>query len=88
MVSETLAKVRTEQGCHGHLGGAFGDCEEAKKAGARMGGKNDAERKDPGVRVPNRKFSHFYCSALSPPPLFNSDFSGGHLSRLKSPPPC
>ena len=38
MVSETLAKVRTEQGCHGHLGGAFGDFEEAKKAGARMGG--------------------------------------------------
>ena len=33
MVSETLAKVRTEQGCHGHLGGAFGDFEEAKKQG-------------------------------------------------------
>ena len=38
MVSETLAKVRTEQGRHGHLGGAFGGCEELKKAGARMGG--------------------------------------------------
>ena len=38
MVSETLAKVRTEQGYHGHLGGDFGDFKEAKKAGARMRG--------------------------------------------------
>ena len=38
MVSETLAKVRTEQGRHRNFGEAFGDCEEAKKAGARMGG--------------------------------------------------
>ena len=34
------------------MGGAFGNCVEAKEAGVRMGGKNDAERKDPGVRVP------------------------------------
>ena len=34
------------------FGGAFGNCVEAKEAGVRMGGKNDAERKDPGVRVP------------------------------------
>ena len=52
MVSESLAKVRIEQGCHGHLGGAFGNCVEAKEAGVRMSGKNDAERKDPGVCVP------------------------------------
>ena len=48
MVSETFAKIRRSQGCHGHFGGAFGDCE----AGSRMGGKNDAQRTDPGVRVP------------------------------------
>ena len=52
MVSENFAQIRKNQGCHGHLGGAFGDCEEAKNAGSRMGGKNDADRTDPGVRVP------------------------------------
>ena len=45
MVSESLAKVRIKQGCHGHLVGVYGNCVEAKEAGVRMGGKNNAERK-------------------------------------------
>ena len=52
MVSENLARSRIEQGVHGHLGGAAGNCEKAKVMGRRMGGKNNAARKESGSRVP------------------------------------
>ena len=45
MISESLAKVRIQKGCHGHWGGVYGNCVEAKEAGVRMGGENNAERK-------------------------------------------
>ena len=56
-MSETLAKVRT------YLGGAFGNCEEARKAGARMCGNFSKkikirEKRQSAVNV-NVKFGNF-----------------------------
>ena len=51
MVPKNLERSRSKQGIHGYLGGAAGNCEKAKSAGARLGGKNDSPRQDPGCRV-------------------------------------
>ena len=51
MVSENCRRARLLQGDHGHKGGIHGDCEKAKKLGARLGGANTAARKDSGARV-------------------------------------
>ena len=51
MVSANLANSRIQQGVHGYLGGNAGDCKEAKLSGARLGGSNNADRVDPGIRT-------------------------------------
>ena len=51
MVSANLAKSRIQQGVHGHLGGNAGDCKEAKLAGARLGGRHNVDRVEPGIRT-------------------------------------
>ena len=52
MVSANLAESRVKQGKHGYLGGSAGDCKDARLFGARLGGRNNADRVDPGVRTP------------------------------------
>ena len=51
MVSTHLAETRLQQGVHGYLGGNAGDCKEAKLAGARLGGRYNADRGEPGIRT-------------------------------------
>ena len=51
MVSVNLAKSRIQKGVHGYLGESAGDCKEAKLAGARLGGRHNADRVEPGIRT-------------------------------------